>query len=89
MAEGIISEHDKYNAWKNDSKTTEAEIPITSERIGEIPGTHKITYKSEVDQISIEHEAFSRDGFVQGAVFVAEWLPAQKGIVNIDDFLKL
>ncbi len=89
LAEGIISEHDSYNAWKNEAKTGKGEIPISSERIGEIPGTHKITYKSEVDQISIEHEAYSRDGFVQGAVFVAEWLPAQKGIVNIDDFLKL
>lgn len=89
LAEGIISEHKNYNAWKNESKTKEGEIPISSERIGEIPGTHKITYKSEVDQISIEHEAFSRDGFVQGAVFVAEWLPDQKGIVKIDDFLKL
>lgn len=89
LAEGIISEHDNYSTWKNEAKTGNGEIPITSERIGEIPGTHKITYKSEVDQISIEHEAYSRDGFVQGAVFVAEWLPSQKGIVNIDDFLKL
>lgn len=89
LAEGIINEHDKYSAWKNEAKTEEGEIPITSERLGEIPGTHKITYKSDVDQISIEHEAYSRDGFVQGAVFVAEWLPDQKGIVKIDDFLKL
>jgi 4-hydroxy-tetrahydrodipicolinate reductase len=89
LAEGIINEHEKYSSWKNDTKPNDGEIPIASERIGEIPGTHKITYKSEVDQISIEHEAFSRDGFVQGAVFVAEWLPSQKGIVNIDDFLKL
>ena len=89
LAEGIISEHEKYNAWKNEATSEAGEIPIASERIGEIPGTHKITYKSEVDQISIEHEAYSRDGFVQGAVFVAEWLPSQKGIVKIDDFLKL
>jgi 4-hydroxy-tetrahydrodipicolinate reductase len=89
LADGIISEHDKYSTWKNKAKTEKGEIPISSERLGEIPGTHKITYKSEVDQISIEHEAYSRDGFVQGAVFVAEWLPDQKGIVNIDDFLKL
>lgn len=89
LAEGIISEHEKYNTWRNGTSTKNSEIPITSERIGEIPGTHKITYKSEVDQINIEHEAYSRDGFVQGAVFVAEWLPSQKGIVKIDDFLKL
>ncbi|WKK79795.1 4-hydroxy-tetrahydrodipicolinate reductase [Marivirga arenosa] len=89
LAEGVIEEHKGYSSWKNDSNVKDNEVPITSERIGEIPGTHKITYKSEVDQISIEHEAYSRDGFVQGAVLVAEWLPAQKGVVKIDDFLKL
>ena len=89
LAEGIIRENEHYTSWKSDSKVASNEIPISSERIGEIPGTHKITYKSKVDQISIEHEAFSREGFVQGAVFVAEWLPTQKGILNIDDFLKL
>lgn len=89
LAEGIINGHDQYSAWKNETKTAKDEISISSERLGEIPGTHKITYKSEVDQISIEHEAYSRDGFVQGAVLVAEWLPSQKGIVKIDDFLKL
>jgi 4-hydroxy-tetrahydrodipicolinate reductase len=89
LAEGIISEHQHFNKWKNEAKTENGEISIVSERIGEVPGTHKITFKSEVDQISIEHEAYSRDGFVQGAVLVAEWLPSQKGIVKIDDFLKL
>lgn len=89
LAEGIINENEKYTSWKNDTSVKEDELHITSERIGEIPGTHKITYKSEVDQVSIEHEAYSRDGFVQGAVFVAEWLPSQKGVVKIDDFLKL
>jgi 4-hydroxy-tetrahydrodipicolinate reductase len=89
LAEDIMSEHEASKAWKNNAKTQKGEIPISSERIGEIPGTHKVTYKSEVDQISIEHEAYSRDGFVQGAVLVAEWLPSQKGVVNIDDFLKL
>ena len=89
LAEGIISNHRQINAWKLGRALEENEIPIASERIGEIPGTHKITFKSSVDQISIEHEAFSRAGFVQGAVLVAEWLPSQKGVVNIDDFLKL
>lgn len=89
LAEDIIAEHQQTKVWKNESKVEKGELPISSERIGEIPGTHKITFKSEVDQISIEHEAYSRAGFVQGAVLVAEWLPSQKGVVKIDDFLKL
>ncbi|PTB92714.1 4-hydroxy-tetrahydrodipicolinate reductase, partial [Marivirga lumbricoides] len=89
LAEGIIEQNKHITGWKNDKTSESSQMPIISERIGEIPGTHKITYKSEVDQISIEHEAYSREGFVQGAVLVAEWLPSQKGIVKIDDFLKL
>ncbi|MBK6264731.1 4-hydroxy-tetrahydrodipicolinate reductase [Marivirga sp. S37H4] len=89
LAEGIIAENKNIKSWTNQKTENSGELPIVSERIGEIPGTHKVTYQSEVDQISIEHEAYSRDGFVQGAVLVAEWLPAQKGVVKIDDFLKL
>lgn len=89
LAEDIIAQNKHITGWKNEKTSSSKELPIISERIGEIPGTHKITYKSGVDQISIEHEAYSRDGFVQGAVLVAEWLPSQKGIVKIDDFLKL
>ncbi len=89
LAEGIISENSTVKSWKNEKTSKNEELSIISERIAEIPGTHKITYQSEVDQISIEHEAYSRDGFVQGAVLVAEWLPSQKGMVKIDDFLKL
>lgn len=89
LAEGIIDRHEAIKAWKNESEAGKAVLPIASERIGEIAGTHKVTYKSAADQISIEHEAYSRGGFVQGAVLVAEWLPSQKGVVKIDDFLKL
>ena len=89
LAEGIIEGFDKVTEWKLGKSEKENELPIFAERIGEVPGTHKITYKSDVDMISIEHEAFSRDGFVEGAVLVAEWLPQQKGIKKIDDFLKL
>ncbi len=89
LADDIIAENKNIKSWKNEKSGKSNELAIISERIGDVPGTHKITYKSKTDQISIEHEAYSRDGFVQGAVLVAEWLPAQKGVVKIDDFLKL
>ncbi len=89
LAEGIIANFDNVKSWTLGNSTGNEQLSITSERIGEVPGTHKITYKSAVDMISIEHEAFSRAGFVEGAVQVAEWLPQQKGIKKIDDFLKL
>jgi 4-hydroxy-tetrahydrodipicolinate reductase len=78
LAEGIIDESQSLQKWENAETDDQGILPIVSERIGEVPGTHKIRYESSVDQISIEHEAFSREGFVLGAVLVAEWLPDQK-----------
>ncbi|MFT4740341.1 MAG: 4-hydroxy-tetrahydrodipicolinate reductase [Marivirga sp.] len=89
LAQGIIEAQDHLKEWTLGPAKMDDQLAIAVERIGQVPGTHKITYKSEVDQISIEHEAFSREGFVEGAMLVAEWLPSQKGIKKIDDFLSL
>lgn len=45
---------------------------IESIREGEVPGTHTITWTSEVDRITLTHEAFGRQGFALGAVIAAE-----------------
>jgi len=89
LAEGLTEHYNKIDGWKLGKTQKENEVPIFAERIGEVPGTHKVSFRSDVDMISIEHEAFSRDGFVEGAVLVAEWLPSQKGIKKIEDFLAL
>lgn len=47
---------------------------IESIREGEVPGTHTITWTSEVDRITLTHEAFGRQGFALGAVIAAEGL---------------
>lgn len=45
---------------------------IESLREGEVPGTHSITWTSDVDRITLTHEAFGRQGFALGAVVAAE-----------------
>ena len=44
------------------------EPKIDSQRIGEVPGTHIAEFRSEVDKLTFTHEAFSRQGFAEGAV---------------------
>lgn len=68
---------------------TEADdlINIESEREGEVPGTHIVTYRSGIDSIKIEHEAFSRKGFALGAVVAAEWLQGRNGWFTMNDML--
>ncbi|MDE7120449.1 MAG: 4-hydroxy-tetrahydrodipicolinate reductase, partial [Muribaculaceae bacterium] len=64
-------------------------LTVTHERVGEVPGTHIVTWTSPVDRITIEHRAFSRDGFALGAVMAAEWLndSGRKGYLTIDDMM--
>lgn len=60
---------------------------ITSLRIGEVPGTHVVKFKSEVDKIKISHEAFSREGFAEGAVVAAEMTEGLSGVHTFKELL--
>lgn len=64
-------------------------VTIDSERTGEVPGTHIINYQSEIDSITIKHEAHNRKGFALGAVLAAEWIENKKGIFSMSDMLNL
>lgn len=62
---------------------------ISSVRIGEIPGIHTVGFESEADRITIEHEAFSRQGFAEGAVTAAQMTEGLEGIHEFKElFLK-
>lgn len=64
-------------------------VPITSYREGEVPGTHTVVYDSEIDTITLTHEAHSRKGLVLGALLAAEWLEkAAPGVYTMKDLLK-
>ncbi len=85
LAEQII-ENSSKTGWKLD-RAEENEIPVTAKRIENVPGTHTISYDSEVDTIRIEHIAHSRDGFALGAIIAAEWLQHKKGVYSMKDVL--
>ena len=70
LANDIIAEHSNYKQWKLE-ESNENTINITAKRIDDIPGTHTVTYKSEVDTITIEHIAHNRQGFALGAVIAS------------------
>lgn len=89
LAEDIIEAVPNIKKWENRNSEDIDSLGIISERIGKVPGTHIINYVSVVDQIEIKHEAFSRKGFVLGAVLVAEWLKDKEGVLDMNDFLKI
>ena len=63
--------------------------PITSHRIDPAPGTHAVSYQSEVDSIEITHTAHSREGFARGALQAAHWLVGKEGFFGMGDVLGL
>lgn len=90
LAEGIIKNSSKVD-WrlKDDEKTDENVINIEAKRIEDVKGTHRISYTSEVDTITLQHEAYSRDGFALGAILAAEWLVGKTGVYSMKDVLHI
>lgn len=87
LAEGLVAEQESLRGWSLLPEKKENHIPIVSERTGEVPGTHVVTYTSDVDTIEISHTAHSRRGFALGAVVAAEWIQGKRGIFSMDDLL--
>ena len=54
-------------------------ISTSSTRAGYIPGTHRVGFDSEPDQILLTHTARSRQGFAAGALLAAHWIVGRKG----------
>jgi 4-hydroxy-tetrahydrodipicolinate reductase len=54
-----------------------AELESVALRAGGVPGIHDLIVAGPYEMLRIEHTAFSRDVFAQGAVYAAEWLSRQ------------
>ena len=90
LAEHILAESPSLKAWRLAEETGGSDqLPITALREEGVPGTHKISWTSEVDTIDIIHTAHSRDGFALGAVLAAEFVPGKKGTFGMGDVLGL
>ena len=88
LAEGIMENIPRKTKWVNHPAEHPDELTIISQREGEVPGTHVMNYTSQVDNISLVHQAVNRKGFALGAVKAAEWLHGKKGIFTMNDMLQ-
>lgn len=62
-------------------------VDIQSVRCGEIPGIHTVGFEGMNDRLTITHEAFSRAGFAQGAVYAAQLTENLTGVHRFQDLL--
>lgn len=65
-----------------------SEIPTASTRAGYIPGTHRVGFDSDADQILLVHEARSRKGFASGALLAAHWIAGRTGVFQFADVIE-
>ena len=84
LAEDIVSELDRKEAWAEDT-TDPKLLRIDNIRRGEVPGIHTVRYDSEADLITITHDAHSRKGFALGAVLAAEYTAGHSGLLSMGD----
>lgn len=88
LAEDILKNMERKKRWTLGKEEQETDLPIFAIREGEIPGIHEIVYDSEMDYLSIKHDAKSRQGLALGAVIAAEFTAGKKGFLGMNDMLK-
>ena len=88
LAEGILENLDRKQKWVCGTTTVPEELEVVAIRRSVVPGTHTVTYESDVDSLSIPHMAKSRRGFALGAVLAAEFLYGKTGIFSMKDLMK-
>ena len=67
-----------------------AAIHYESERRGEVPGDHSVTFTSPAERLSLGHSVATRDVFADGALRAARWVVTQPaGLYTMRDVLGL
>jgi 4-hydroxy-tetrahydrodipicolinate reductase len=87
LAEQALERISRKKLWVNHISDNAGELEIISERIDPAPGTHKVKYRSAIDDIEIIHTAHTRRGFAAGAVLAAEFICNRKGCFQMKDVL--
>lgn len=97
LAKQILDNIDRKDKWvkgaftapdgtvEGSNQCAANELPVASVREGEVCGIHTIRYESDVDSITITHDAKSRGGFVLGAVLAAEYTVNHEGFLGMND----
>ena len=62
-------------------------IPVTSIRVGHVPGTHEVVFDAPFEQVRLVHEARDRRVFAEGALVAARWLVGRRGAFTMADVL--
>jgi len=87
LADGIARSCGNYTGWRFEAADDVTKVPVRSVREGMVPGIHTVTWDSEVDSLSIRHEAKNRKGLALGALVAAEYISSRKGVFTMSEVL--
>lgn len=63
-------------------------LSFESQRKGEEPGFHQVTFSTPYETITFSHLAKSREGFLKGAFEAAFWLQGKSGFYTLENYLE-
>lgn len=69
------------------------EVPVSSVRVGHVPGTHELILDGQFEQLKVQHLARDPRVFAEGALLAAGWLvraaaAGRRGTFTMDDLLR-
>ena len=62
-------------------------MPVTSIRVGSVPGTHEVVFDAPFEQVRLVHEARDRRVFAEGALAAARSIIGRRGVFTMQDVL--
>ncbi len=88
LAGQIMENIERKKSWSiSENEVDNIFIEVIREK--DVKGMHEISYSSDIDTITLKHEAHSREGFALGAVLAAEYIRDKKGIYTMSDVLAI
>jgi 4-hydroxy-tetrahydrodipicolinate reductase len=64
------------------NKNSKKHVEITSHRVGDVIGEHKVFYEDNSESIQLVHSSKSKNCYIEGALLCAEYLKKHAGIFS-------
>jgi 4-hydroxy-tetrahydrodipicolinate reductase len=65
-----------------------AVVPVSSVRVGHVPGVHTLILDAAFEQVTLTHEARDRRVFADGALLAARWMRNRTGAWTMADVVR-
>ncbi len=63
-------------------------VPVSSVRVGHVPGVHTLLLDAAFEQVTLTHEARDRRVFADGALLAARWIVGRTGVFTMSDVVR-